>query len=107
MSYFSDREAEVNPVFAQTFGQDPVTYDDGSNPPYPVVFVLGDPSNEEGVEPAFCHLWAPASAFRREPAAGDKIVTPNGQRFTVFNAHLHTSKGDMTGASFWLSVNQL
>jgi hypothetical protein len=107
MSYWSDLEAELNPVFAETFGQDPVNYDDGSHPPYPVVFVLGDPSHEEGVEPAFCHLWAPASSFRRDPAPGDKIVTPSGQRFTVFGVHRQTSDGDMTGASFWISVNQL
>ncbi len=95
MSRWTELEEEFAGDFQDAFGQDPCVYTHKvSGLEYEITFVLGDPGAMEGLDPAFCHVWAPMTAFQESPAPGDEITTPSGKQFQVFKVHQATAGGD-------------
>ncbi len=107
MSNWSDLETRINPAFTRVFGANSMTYTpvaDLSNP-YDVALVIADPVNIEGIEPAYCHAWAPANLFEATPQRGDRVTAADGRQFVVFGVHAQTMDGELEPQTIWLSLN--
>jgi hypothetical protein len=105
MSSWTDLEADVNPVFVETFGDDPSIYTPAAeDPAYAITFVIGSPNPVEQNELSFLQLWAPRSAFRADPVSGDRVTLANGDVYIVFKAHADRLNDGSAGV--WLSLNK-
>ncbi len=107
MSNWSDLETRINPAFTRVFGQDTMSYRPAASisNPYDIVLVIASPENIEGIEPAYCHAWAPANLFEATPQKGDRVVAADGREFVVFGVHPQTMDGELEPQTIWLSLN--